>query len=135
MCFHAARINNELDCSIWLKSNELDAREYVASELFSEWLVPTASMLYRKEVNDISIANEDDVLNGDLILVLKCCRYGKVMALRDEMSVYRMHSGGITYSEQFAKERALKYPAHLKCQQLHSATLSLPRCRQLYALI
>ena len=37
---------------------------------------------------------------------------GRVMALEDEMSVYRMHAEGVTYSPIFSKERLRRYPKH-----------------------
>lgn len=112
MCFHRAAIVQEINGPIWLSASQLEAREYSAEELFSTWLVPTASILYRRQVNDIPIKYSSDIMNGDIVLVLKCCSMGRVMALEDEMSVYRMHAGGVTYSPIFSKERLRRYPKH-----------------------
>lgn len=112
MCFHRAAIVQEINGPIWLSASQLEAREYSAEELFSTWLVPTASILYRRQVNDIPIKHSSDIMNGDIVLVLKCCSMGRVMALEDEMSVYRMHAGGVTYSPIFSKERLRRYPKH-----------------------
>lgn len=112
MCFHRAAIVQEINGPIWLSASQLEAREYSAEELFSTWLVPTASILYRRQVNDIPIKHSSDIMNGDIVLVLKCCSIGRVRALEDEMSVYRMHAGGVTYSPIFSKERLRRYPKH-----------------------
>ena len=112
MCFHRAAIVQEINGPIWLSASQLEAREYSAEELFSTWLVPTASILYRRQVNDIPIKHSSDIMNGDIVLVLKCCSMGRVMALEDEMSVYRMHAEGVTYSPIFSKERLRRYPKH-----------------------
>lgn len=112
MCFHRATILSEINYPTRLNVTEIEGREYSADELFSQWIVPTASIVYRAEVNLLPLERPCDILNGDIVLVLKCCSCGKVRALEYEMSVYRMHIGGVTYSPTLYEDRHIKYPKH-----------------------
>ena len=112
MCFHKAKIVNELNRDVPLKSHVIENRDYTANELFYNWIVPTASMLYRKEVMCFPYKKQERLLNGDINIVLTCAMLGKIYAFNDTMSVYRMQSTGVTYNKKLQKQRALKSPDH-----------------------
>ena len=112
MCFHKAKIINELNRDVPLKSHVIENRDYTANELFYNWIVPTASMLYRKEVMCFPYKKQERLLNGDINIVLTCAMLGKIFAFNDTMSVYRMQSTGVTYNKKLQKQRALKSPDH-----------------------
>ena len=112
MCFHAAEVRNEIDHPVWLQCDCIENKDYSATELFEKWIVPTASILYRKEINKYPIKNENNILNGDIFIVEKCAHCGKVWGMGDKMSVYRIHFSGITYDPQMQKDRIWRYPQH-----------------------
>lgn len=112
MCFHKANIVNELNRDVPLKSHIIENREYIANELFSNWIVPTASMVYRKEILNFPYKKQERMLNGDINIVLTCAMLGKIRAFNEVMSVYRMQCSGVTYDKKLQKHRALKYPDH-----------------------
>lgn len=112
MCFHAAEVRNEMDYPVWLQCGFIENKEYSATELFEKWIVPTASILYRKEIIKYPIKNENNILNGDIFIVEKCAHCGKVWGMGDKMSVYRIHLSGITYDPQMQKDRIWRYPEH-----------------------
>lgn len=115
MCFHRSKIIKESEAHCSLKCDSIENRDYSATELFQEWIVPTASICIRKEVLAYPIKHPEKILNGDIILVEKAAHTGKVRGFKDTMAVYRVHANGITYDSTKKKERLKKYPGHYKC--------------------
>lgn len=113
LIFHDAEIINEKGVtpvsSVYPK---LEDRNYNATELFQKWTVPTASMVYRKDVLNYPIKNSDNILNGDIFLVEKCAHSGKVHCINKKMSAYRRHPGGVTWDISKKITRLKAYPAH-----------------------
>lgn len=102
MCFHDAVLHwedgREEDHSF---SNVID-RDYSGVEIFKNWVIPTASVLFRKEVYSSAIYRKA-VKNpyfryGDILLFLSCAKCGKVRGMSNCMSVYRKQEGGVTYN-------------------------------------
>lgn len=112
MCFHKAEIINELERDIPLKSHKIENRDYSGDELFCNWIVPTASMVFKREVINYRYKGQERMLNGDINLVLTCAMLGKIRGFNEAMSVYRMQSTGVTYDKKLQRHRALKYPDH-----------------------
>ena len=112
MCFHKAEIVNELNQNVVLKSHVIENRDYTANELFCNWIVPTASMMYRKEILCFPYKKQERMLNGDISIVLTCAMLGKIRGFNDVMCVYRMQSTGVTYDKKLHNYRIFKYPDH-----------------------
>lgn len=111
MCFHNAEIENNLKDKT-ISHIQIEDREYFSNELFSNWIVPTASMFFRKDFLDFKILTNNNILNGDLIYILLAAEKGKVYGLSEKMSTYRMHEEGVTWNPTVNFIRARKYPAH-----------------------
>lgn len=111
MCFHNAEIENNLKDKT-ISHIQIEDREYFSNELFSNWIVPTASMFFRKDFLDFKILTNKNILNGDLIYILLAAEKGKVYGLSEKMSTYRMHEEGVTWNPTINFIRARKYPAH-----------------------
>lgn len=111
MCFHDAEIENNLKDKT-ISHIQIEDREYFSNELFSNWIVPTASMFFRKDFLDFKILTNKNILNGDLIYILLAAEKGKVYGLSEKMSTYRMHEEGVTWNPTINFIRARKYPAH-----------------------
>jgi glycosyltransferase involved in cell wall biosynthesis len=126
LCFHGARIETEDEKYPIIKTmKRLDCREYTAEEIYDNWTIPTASVLYRKDVN---IEKDKRFVYGDLVLFLSCAVAGKMFCLGDTMSVYRRHSNGMSTSNtSFLKiinhQLALKdhFPQLKKIMDIHIA--------------
>lgn len=98
MCFHSAM-------NLWDDGRQelfsiVEDRIYTAEDIMSDWMVPTASILFRKDIV-FSDFYQNTVLGaklffGDTPLFLSCARFGKVRGLPDCMSVYRRHEGSIS---------------------------------------
>lgn len=116
MVFHKAKIVYELGCEkTSLKSINIKNKEYKAKELLEHWIVPTASILCKKEMQQYPIKGDNRILNGDIFIVMKCCAIGKVWGMEYEMSVYRVQKNGVTYDKNLHKSRIMCYPQHFEC--------------------
>ena len=115
MCFHRAIVMNYIGTKCGLKCFDINDRDYSPTELFKDWIVPTASLLYRASVNLYKIIDKEDILNGDIFLVEKCAHSGKVFGMSDYMSVYRIQIDGVTYNPNIQNMRNMKYPNHFEC--------------------
>lgn len=114
MCFHRSNILNELEINPVINPIVIEDKDYSADELFENWIVPTASIVYRKScyIPIDKYIKPERMLNGDIILVLNCASRGKIRGFSDTMSVYRMHSEGVTYDTRISKNRTMRYPGH-----------------------
>ena len=112
MCFANAiehyednRLNND---NLFSK---IEDREYTGIEFYDNWIVPTASVVFKNSVlystiYKSSVANQNFV-HGDIILFLSCAYQGKVRGFSDIMSVYRRHIGGLTFSKNITRSLIL----------------------------
>ena len=117
MCFHSAKKQYECDTTSWLRCEDIEDRDYTATEVFVNWIVPTASIVCRREAIDYrsKMKGGDRILNGDITIILSSAMVGKIRGMHDQMSVYRVQSGGITYDENAKRKRAMRAPHHFEC--------------------
>lgn len=92
MCFHGAEIRSEVKTAFRYPTPE--ARAYSPKELYEGWIVPTASIVVRKEV--LPLKMDRRLVNGDINVVLSAACRGKVWGMNESMSAYRIHSNGVT---------------------------------------
>ena len=112
LCFHSAFLKKEIKDNYNLDFSNIEDRDYSADELLAKWIVPTASMLYKLEICNYHLNDRSKFLNGDILLVLQSAFYGRIRGMSDVMSVYRVHSGGVTYNKNIKIDRLKKYPSH-----------------------
>ena len=100
LCFHQA-------LEVWeTKSKNSDIfavvenRDYQSVEIYREWIIATASVLFRTEITATplykQIKGNKKIIFGDTPLFLTCSRYGKLRGMSDTMSVYRRQENGVT---------------------------------------
>lgn len=113
MCFHNTKVlyENTEGCIPLGVSRE---GQVYADEVFSRWTVPTASIMFRKEVDQYKTRGNHRILYGDIMLILKCAEYGKLWGMKDVMSVYRVHSNSAIHNAVNVKESILKEPHNTK---------------------
>lgn len=115
MCFHKVSILSYIP-SYCMKDNfDIETRDYSSDEVFEKWIVPTCSIVCRKEVCNFPIKGPERKLNGDIFLVLSCAAMGKLRGMTNFMGTYRIHSNGVTYNKLDFVSRIKKTPAHLEC--------------------
>lgn len=100
MCFHAAIESFEGYADKNHLFSKIECRDYSAQEIFNRWIVPTASVLFKKDVVDSefyrnNIAYNPNIIFGDIALFITCSQFGKIKGFSDVMSVYRRHKGGM----------------------------------------
>ena len=114
MCFHNATVKSEDGDKPNQPFSNIEDRDYSGVEIFEKWTVPTASVVFRKDVvksNLYKIGSSDaKFCFGDIVLFLSCAASGKLRALKDCMSVYRRHKGGAIYS--FSYDGKIKMLIH-----------------------
>lgn len=112
MCFHDAVVVNELENEVDSFSYHVIEKDYSATELFENWVVPTASMLFKKEILCYKLADRKNFIAGDIVLVEQACVYGKVHGFKKKMSVYRIQENGLTWSKERREKILRLHPNH-----------------------
>ena len=96
MCFHGAKVIIEDSGISEIKTMiELECREYTAEEIYDNWTVPTASVVFR---SCVPMESDKRFVYSDIVLFLSCSSVGKLYCLGDSLSIYRRHSGGLSTS-------------------------------------
>lgn len=106
MCFHNAVIHYEDGNQEDRLFSDIETRQYFEKELTSGWLGATASYVFRRSVllsrYFTEFVNSTKFIVGDYPLLLSCIRSGKIFAISDCMSVYRINPGGWTQRKHSA---------------------------------
>lgn len=114
MCFHNAmehwENSNKKDCIF----SQIENKDYTGLEIYKNWIIPTASVVFRKSVYNSYLyrqtGHNNNFIFGDIILFLTCAELGKLRGFQDIMSVYRRHDGGATAIKSY--DRARKQGIH-----------------------
>jgi len=73
--------------------SDIENRDYSAIELSDRWIVPTATIVFRKDVLQTSqflnSLGNPKIMAGDLPICLSCATLGKIHAFSDSFAVYR----------------------------------------------
>lgn len=115
MCFHAAEIKKEGRLLSEAECEIVEDRDYSANELLEHWVVPTASIVMKKECIDYPIKNRSAIVYGDYFTVFSCLAMGKVRGFSKKMSVYRVNPQSITYNPKHRHNAILKMPENWEC--------------------
>ncbi len=82
--------------------SHIEDRDYSMIEIYREWIVPTASVVYRsivcKDHRMQRLSSSGKIIANDILLFLTCFSYGKVRGMSDVFSIYRRLSTGIVSS-------------------------------------
>lgn len=119
MCFHCANIKIEIE-DYEFKLGFIENRQYSINEVIKGRLFQTSTVMFRNILNMNTLKNKL-IANGDQILFLECSEKGKVMGMVDVMSVYRIHSNGVSISrirtnEILAKKKNYKQLIYIQSQ-------------------
>jgi len=79
--------------------------------------VPTASVVCRKEAMDFyaNLKNPERIQNYDIFIILSCATVGKIRGMHEQMSVYRIQGGGLTYNKEALIRCTMNNPEHFMC--------------------
>lgn len=124
MCIHGADVKNESNREVWAKCETIETREYFSKDVFPDWVVPTASIMFRKDkVSEYPIAHGEWFVAGDIVLILKGIHTGRVWGEAAHMSVYRMNEGSVmakSYVETVESRQAL-------CRHYQALMMNFPQ--------
>lgn len=134
MCFHRAKIENEINKpNVFIHCSMIEDRDYTGDELFRTWTVPTASMMYRRELLDYKNITDKRILYGDIILILRCAEFGKIKGMSSEMSVYRIQQNSATNNPTLNKNRIEATPGFLDFIRENFSCVKNETLRKLYS--
>jgi glycosyltransferase involved in cell wall biosynthesis len=86
--------------------------EYTVKTLLTNWAIPTASIVYRKDRELIFPDWFHEVASGDIALIMLHYKFGKIKLIEDYMSVYRISGKGVSETHkgyEMIKHRTLLY--------------------------
>ncbi len=114
MCFHSAKKKYETDVRAWIDCENIQDKDYDATDIFVNWTVPTASILCRKEAMDFyaKLKHPEFIQNYDIFIILSCAMVGKLRGMHEQMSVYRIQDGGLTYNKKALVRCTMNNPGH-----------------------
>lgn len=117
MCFHSAYVLNENNAAQYIHCESIEEKEYFTKDIFPQWIIPTASVLFRHEVLNIRIKHPEKLCYNDIALFLSAAKIGRLWGMNKQMSVYRINSGGVTQTGAPPDYRA--WIAHEKCLRMN----------------
>ena len=117
-----------------LTAHTIREGDYGPNDIFPMWVVPTASVVYRKElIGDSQIKHGEWFVYGDIVLFEKCAHVGKMYGFAKSMSVYRMNAGSLLQNPKYQKDRVHKMPNHFRALKLNFPLINRTVLRQLMA--
>jgi len=116
MCFHKAKIISPDYPERARYYDHVVPGDYSGKEILLKWTVPTGAVVFKNHIiKNYKDLFHPDYLYGDIILFLTLAEHGKVHCLPGEMSVYRIHKGGVTLNKP--NDFTLKFINHHKAIQ------------------
>lgn len=134
MCFHGATLINECGAEVMSSYHTIREGDYGPNDIFPMWVVPTASVVYRKNLVDaFMIKHTDWFVYGDIVLFEKCAHVGRIYGFETVMSVYRMNAGSLLQNPKYQKDRLHKMPNHFRALELNFPLMDRTMLHQLLA--
>lgn len=111
LSFHNAKVifeNKKIECDHRSRYGELfsnvECRDYSGIEVYENWLIPTASVVFRREILNSEIYQNavkcGKFRYGDILIFLSCAHYGKIRGFEDTLSVYRRLETGVVINDE-----------------------------------
>jgi len=97
ICFHKAKILNELDHTEDIFPNKLNKiKSYTIKDLISGNFMHTPTLLIRKlPVIHSKLLFNKNIKTADWLITMLVAQFGKIYYLPEIMAVYRIHEGGL----------------------------------------
>ena len=114
MCVHSAKKKYETNTVAWIDCENIQDKDYDATDIFVNWTVPTASVLCRKEAMDFyaNLKHPERIQNYDIFIILSCAMVGRLRGMHEQMSVYRIQGEGLTYNKKALIRCTMNNPGH-----------------------
>lgn len=95
-------------------NNLKDSQELFINDIAFNWIIPTASMVFKREVIDDLPTWFSSIYSGDLTLSLLSINKGRVYFSKEIMSVYRVTFSGSSASSIYKDKMEFVYSQHIK---------------------
>lgn len=99
LCFHNAIVHYEEGGTNDHIFSNIENREYFGTEIYKNWIIPTCSVLFLKEVlygeKYLALSHMKGIIASDTPLFICCSFWGKIRGLSDIAAIYRKHHEGI----------------------------------------
>lgn len=115
MCFHGAEIKFETNLYTQAECKDVQDRDYTAGELLDHWVIPTASIVMRRECAHYPFKNPSAIVYGDYFIVFACLSIGKIRGFSQKMSVYRVNQGSVLNNPKFKSRHQMRMPENWEC--------------------
>lgn len=115
MCFHGAEEKNEGNLYTDSEHNLVQDKDYTAVDLLDHWIIPTASIVMRRECAFYPLKNPGKIVYGDYFVFFSCLALGNVRGFSRKMSVYRVNQNSLTHNPKYKKNIILKMPDNWEC--------------------
>ena len=106
LCFHIAEYVNTIENKIFYFPEKLQKTELTIEDVLlfptTGWFLMTSTIVYRKSAILNLPAWFLDFRNGDCLTVMLASLHGKIYFLKEDMSIYRLNTGGIMQSDMFS---------------------------------
>lgn len=87
-------------------------------DILNDWIIPTASFLFRSEILNNLPDWEGRIINGDFLLQLFCAHYGKIYYIDEPMCVYRKDISGNAVTSTELYENKFRFEQFYKLLDL-----------------
>lgn len=120
MCFHNAVIifeDEKYSPRIFNSINK--SREVFLDKIVSNWIIPTASIVYRKNILPMP-EWAAQIYSGDQTLALMAYSQGKIWAFKEVMSIYRKNEGGVSTLLNEKYKTGFLFKEHIKLYEYYN---------------
>ena len=134
LCFHDCRYSKDGNLAErFLEKYELNSSREITALEFRNWWAQTATIVFK---NDPLIykrmSSVQTVIYADAIFRCAIVEFGKIYFINEVMSVYRIHSGGVTSISNNNKKDFKKIQQFLEMQIVFNISLSQPIAKSYY---
>lgn len=95
-------------------NNLKESKELYINDIAYNWIIPTASMVFKREVIDDLPTWFSSIYSGDLTLSLLSINKGRIYFSNEVMSVYRVTFNGSSASSVYKDKIEFVYSQHIK---------------------
>ncbi len=95
LCFHRAKVLREDGRNGLEVFETVEQGDYILDQVFEPFCIAMASVMVRQVVT-LSNPYDRNFIMGDVVLFSNAAKYGTFFCIGEEMSVYRLHKGGIS---------------------------------------
>ncbi|KQS37792.1 glycosyltransferase [Pedobacter sp. Leaf194] len=106
VCHNAMKVYEGIDKMPSLFTSNKTSFDIPMSTIINKWIIPTASMFFRRKFIDTLPNWVNDIYSGDYTLALLLRHKGKVHFMNETMSVYRINYSGSSASALYGKKLA-----------------------------